>query len=87
MTIMRTAAHISALHFALCSTEILIVKIRTEIKIVKLNSALFVIPSYILHNIDLVVMMMMIVMVFDSGAGLRLMGGDGDISSSLYPGQ
>ena len=32
-------------------------------------------------------MMMMIVMVFDSGAGLRLMGGDGDISSSLYPGQ
>ena len=35
----------------------------------------------------MVVMMMMVVVVvvFDSGAGLRVMGGDGDISSSLYP--
>ena len=31
-----------------------------------------------------VMMMMMVVVVFDSGAGLRVMGGDGDISSSLY---
>ena len=30
-------------------------------------------------------MMMMVLVVFDSGAGLRLMGGDGDISSSFYP--
>ena len=30
-------------------------------------------------------MMMMVLVVFDSGAGLRLMGGDGDISSYFYP--
>ena len=30
-------------------------------------------------------MMMMVLVVFDSGAGLRVMGGDGDISSSFYP--
>ena len=69
----------------LCSalySQILIVLIKTEIKIVKLNSGLLVI-----HSCTIVVMMMMmvVVVVFDSGAGLRVMGGDGDISSSLYP--